>query len=97
MNNHVHFIWQVLQSFTPIQNQASFMKFTARQLLLSLVEDDKDSHASFKVNKYDRNYQVWKREPLSIELLNKRCLFSIGVHWTKVRIHTLQSCTGKAM
>ncbi len=72
MNNHIHFIWQTLQSFTPTQNQASFMKFTARQLLLSLVEDDKDLHASFKVNKYDRDYQVWKREPLSIELLNKK-------------------------
>ena len=22
----------------------------------------------FKVNKYDREYQIWKREPLSIEL-----------------------------
>ena len=47
------------------------MKFPARQLLLSLVEDDKDFHALFKVNKYDRDYQVWKREPLSIGLLNK--------------------------
>ncbi|CAN5362277.1 hypothetical protein BH20BAC1_BH20BAC1_28370 [soil metagenome] len=42
MNNHIHLIWQALQSFTPTQNQASFMKFTARQLLLSPVEDDKD-------------------------------------------------------
>ncbi len=47
------------------------MKFTARQLLLSLLEDDKDFHALFKVSKYDRDYEVWKREPLSIELLNK--------------------------
>ncbi len=29
MYNHIHLIWQALQSFTPIQNQASFMKFTA--------------------------------------------------------------------
>ena len=47
------------------------MKFTARQLLLSLFKDDKDLHASLKVNKYDRDYQVWKREPLKFELLNK--------------------------
>jgi len=26
---------------------------------------------TFKVNKYDRQYQIWKREPLSIELLNE--------------------------
>ncbi len=71
MNNHVHFIWQTLQSFTPSQNQASLMKFTSRQLLLSLLAGDRDFHALFKVGKYDRDYQVWKREPLSIELLNK--------------------------
>ncbi len=87
MNNHVHFIWQALQDFTPIKNQASFMKFTARQLLLSLVEDDKDLHATFKVNKYDRNYQVWKREPLSIELLNKKMFIQKleYIHYNPVR------------
>ena len=26
--------------------------------------------AFFKVNKYDRDYQIWKREPLSIELIS---------------------------
>ncbi len=26
---------------------------------------------SFKVNKYDREYQLWKREPLSIELVSQ--------------------------
>ena len=26
---------------------------------------------AFKVNKYDREFQIWKREPLSIELLNE--------------------------
>ncbi len=87
MNNHVHFIWQTLQSFTPSQNQASFMKFTSRQLLLSLLADDKDFHASFKVNKYDRDYQVWKREPLSIELLNKAMFIQKMeyIHYNPVR------------
>ncbi|HEV8082529.1 MAG TPA: transposase [Chitinophagaceae bacterium] len=87
MNNHIHLIWQPLQSFTPTQNQASFMKFTARQLLLSLVEDDKDLHASFKVNKYDRDYQVWKREPLSIELPNKKMFIQKleYIHYNPVR------------
>ena len=27
--------------------------------------------ANFKVNKYDRDYQIWKREPLSIELITE--------------------------
>ena len=52
------------------------MKFTAQQLKRSmmkfrLLSGDIDLLASLKVNKYDREYQIWKREPLSIELLNK--------------------------
>ena len=68
MSNHVHFIWQSFQYTSPSQNQASFMNFTARQLLLSLFKDDKDLHASLKVNKYDRDYQVSKREPAGTKL-----------------------------
>ena len=30
MPNHLHLIWQALQSFTPSQNQASFMKYKSR-------------------------------------------------------------------
>jgi putative transposase len=88
MNNHIHLIWQALQRFTPIQNQASFIvNSLPRQLLRSLVEDDKDLHASFKVNKYDREYQVWKREPLSIELLNKKMFIQKleYIHYNPVR------------
>ena len=68
MINHVHLIWQPLFGFTPGSIQASFMKFTAQQLKKSLIKSDKIH--SFKVNKFDRGHQVWKREPLSIELNN---------------------------
>ena len=87
MNNHIHLIWQSLQNSTPSQNQASFMKFTARQVLLSLFKDDKDLHDSLKVIKYDRDYQVWKREPLSIELLNKMMFIQKleYIHYNPVR------------
>ena len=71
MNNHIHLIWQALRNFTPSQNQASFMKFTAQQLKRSMMKNDSNFLASLKVNKYDREYQIWKRESLNIELLNK--------------------------
>ncbi len=32
------------------------MKYTAQQLLHSISKNDKDSHTSLKVNKYDRDY-----------------------------------------
>ncbi len=66
MSNHIHLIWQPLPDFTPSDIQASFMKSTARVLKISLFQNEQSDE--FKVNKYDRKYQIWKREPLSIEL-----------------------------
>ncbi len=71
MSNHIHLIWQSLPRFTPSEIQASFMKFTAQQLKRSLIKNDVETLSAFKVNKYDREYQIWKREPLSIELISE--------------------------
>jgi putative transposase len=68
MSNHIHVIWQPLFGFTPSDVQASFMKYTAKKLKNSLEINDPKMLAELKVNNYDRTYQVWKREPLSIEL-----------------------------
>ncbi len=69
MSNHIHLIWQPLFGCTSSAVQASFIKYTAQQLKRSLMKNDEESNANFKVNKYDREYQIWKREPLSIELI----------------------------
>ena len=68
MSNHVHLIWQPMFGFTPSDIQASFMRYTARHLKQSLTQNNETKLDEFKVNKYDRIYQIWKREPLSIEL-----------------------------
>ena len=54
--------------YTPSDIQASFMKYTAQQLKRSLVNSNSEMLNDFKVAKYDRAYQFWKREPLSVEL-----------------------------
>ena len=74
MSNHIHLIWQALTGFTPSAIQASFMKYTAQQIKRSLIKNKPDILETFKVNKYDREYQIWKREPLGIELLNESML-----------------------
>jgi len=71
MTNHIHLIWQVLTNFTPTGVQASFMKYTAQQIKRSLMKNDLDRLSGFKVNKYDREYEIWKRKPFSIDLLNE--------------------------
>ena len=68
MSNHLHLIWQPLFGYTPSNIQASFLKYTGQQLKRSLTENNVSLLADFKVNKYDREYQIWKRESLSIEL-----------------------------
>jgi putative transposase len=63
MSNHVHIIWQPLLGFTPPSIQSSFMKHTSKQLKAAMEKNDKEVLATYKVDKYDRTYQVWKREP----------------------------------
>ena len=43
--------------------------------------------AGFKVNKHDREYQIWKREPLGVELLNESmCRQKLEyIHYNPVR------------
>ena len=71
MNNHVHLIWQPLFGHTPSSIQASFMKYTAQQLKRSLSINNEKAIDSFKVNKHDRKYQLWKRDSLSIPLISQ--------------------------
>lgn len=71
MSNHIHLIWQPLTGFTASAIQASFMKYTAQQLKRSQLKKNAEGLSIFKVNKHDREYQIWKREPLSIELISE--------------------------
>ena len=72
LSNHVHIIWQPLTRYTLTDIQASFMRHTAKQILKRLKVENPAMKETLKVNKYDRDYQVWKREPLSIELFNEK-------------------------
>ena len=72
MSNHVHIIWQPLQHYTLTQIQTSFMTYTAKAIKKKLLQHKPDVLETLKVNKYDRTYQIWKREPLSIELFTEK-------------------------
>ena len=68
MDNHIHLIWQPLPGQSLSSIQLSFMKFTAQQIKFALAIDNPVLLEQCKVNKTDREYQIWKRKPLSIEL-----------------------------
>ena len=70
MSNHIHLIWQPLCHFTHEQVRSSFLKFTARQLLISATKQSfSDEYA---VNLRDRKYQIWKRDSLGKEISGSR-------------------------
>lgn len=58
MNNHILLIRQALVGFTPSTIQVSFMKYTAQQIKRILIKVDSNKFLDFKVNKYDRDYQI---------------------------------------
>jgi REP element-mobilizing transposase RayT len=68
MTNHIHLIWQPLPGHSLFSIQLSFMKFTAQQIKFALIKDNNPLLGKCRVNKKDRAFQIWKRNPLSIEL-----------------------------
>ena len=72
MNNHTHLIWQSLPGQSLSAIQLSFMKFTAQQIKFAVAIDNLVWLDQCKVNKTHREYQIWKRKPLSVELGSKK-------------------------
>jgi putative transposase len=72
MHNHMHIIWQALPGNEPDEIRNSCMKYTAQQMKKKLSIEDPVLLEEFKVRKYDRSYQFWKRNSLSIELFTEK-------------------------
>ncbi len=68
MSNHIHIIWRVTNKFKPADVQQSFLKFTAQTIIRDLKENHPKVLEQFFVGAKDRKYQIWERNPLSIEL-----------------------------
>ena len=83
MDNHIHLIWQPLSGHSLSSVQLNFMKFTAQQIKFALAIDNLTLLEQCKVNKTDREYQILKRKPLSVELSSTKSIP------TKIGIHTL--------
>jgi REP element-mobilizing transposase RayT len=68
MSNHIHLIWQVQVGYTKEAVQRDFLKFTGQQMKHKLQETDARFLEEFKVAAKDRQYQIWERNSLSIDL-----------------------------
>jgi putative transposase len=68
MPNHIHCIWKIHDSAVASVFQRDLQKFTARSILKFMYMNDDPLYTSLYVNDADREFQVWERNPLSIEL-----------------------------
>lgn len=74
MPNHIHLIWQPLINKNFKNIQLSFMRFTAQKILFHLQDINSHLLGDLLVEKQDRKYQIWKRNPLAIELYSRKVL-----------------------
>jgi putative transposase len=68
MPNHIHLIWQIKEGHKKENVQRDFLKYIAEQIKFDLAKNDPKALERFKVNLKDREYQIWKHRPLSIDL-----------------------------
>jgi len=54
--------------------QRDFLKFTSQQIIKILRNENPALLEQLKVNAADRKYQVWERNPLSVELVSDKVI-----------------------
>jgi len=68
MPNHIHLIWQMQDGFIKEKIQLRFLRYTGQQIKFELAKTDPDRLMQHRVNAKDREYQIWERNSLSIDL-----------------------------
>ena len=75
MSNHFHLVWQILEPNELKHVRQSLLKFTSQKIIAKLLDDGQiQKLEEFSVRRGDRNYQIWKRDPLSVEILYDKVL-----------------------
>ena len=74
MPNHIHLIWQIREPHILPVVQRDFLKFTSQQIIKILRNENPAMLEQLKVNAADRKYQVWERNPLSVELVSDKVI-----------------------
>jgi putative transposase len=87
VSNHIHLVWQQMPPTTKVKLQHSFMTFTAQKIKENLQKSNPTLLETFKVNTKDRMYQIWERNPLSIDLFSPKVFHQkIGyIHFNPVK------------
>jgi len=68
MPNHYHLICSFKSPKQPYETQRDMHKFISKTVIAKLKLESPEVLSKHKVNSSDRQYQVWQRNPLAIEL-----------------------------
>jgi putative transposase len=74
MPNHIHLIWHIGEGHKREDVQRDFLKYTAQQFKRDLTRNNPALLEPFRVAAKDRLYQVWERNPLSIDIYTEKVL-----------------------
>ncbi|MCW3075655.1 MAG: hypothetical protein JWO32_264 [Bacteroidetes bacterium] len=75
MPNHMHLLWLIREDYILKNVQRDFLKYTAQQIRFKLIETQNSLIDSLTVNAKDRKLQIWERNGLSFQLINKETIF----------------------
>jgi putative transposase len=87
MWNHIHLIWQMQANREPDDVQRDFLKYTSQKIKADLKLTNPVFLEEFRVDAIDRTYQLWERNPLSIDLWSHSVFLQKlnYIHWNPVR------------
>jgi putative transposase len=76
METHMHLVWQILDPYSLAYVQQNMLKFISQRIIHSLWSNQRDDLLNqFLVRKKDRHFQIWKRNPMSIEIVSEHFLW----------------------
>jgi REP element-mobilizing transposase RayT len=87
MANHIHLIWQMCAGIDTKAVQRDFLKFNSQRIKADCAKNHPAVLEQLRVDGKDRKYQLWERNPLSVELrTSKVFLQKLGyIHKNPVR------------
>lgn len=64
MPNHIHLLWKISDGFERKDVQGALFSFTAHEFKKQLKKEDPQLLEDYYVDKSDRSFQFWEREPM---------------------------------
>jgi len=72
MPNHIHLIWELLKMNGKEKPHASFQKASSHEIVKDLKLNHPQVLPHFSVSEPDRQYRIWQRDPLAIQMDSKK-------------------------